>query len=125
MSDGVYVTVRRIIVFPRPDFMKKVGVISAFYKIFGQSFERLKQRMFRENEKDIGKTTVNSWGPLRLPFHFELIKTKDTLGYVFGYRDRSPYILFRVRSLASQRLRTRGIISNQNETQSANFQIIK
>lgn len=47
-------------VFPRPDLIKKVGVISAFYKIFGQSFERLKQRMFREKEKDIGKTTVDS-----------------------------------------------------------------
>jgi hypothetical protein len=29
----------------------------------------LKQRMFRENEKDIGKTTVDSWGhePRRRP----------------------------------------------------------
>jgi hypothetical protein len=46
--------------------MKKVGVISAFYKIFGQSFERLKQLMFWENDKDIGKTTVDSWGFLWL-----------------------------------------------------------
>jgi hypothetical protein len=36
-------------------------VISAFYKIFGQSFERLKQLMFWENDKDNGKTTVDSW----------------------------------------------------------------
>jgi hypothetical protein len=41
--------------------MKKVGVISAFYKIFGQSFEKLKQLIFWENDKDIGKTTVDSW----------------------------------------------------------------
>ena len=88
--------------------MKKGAAISAFYRIFGQSFERSKQMMFWENEKDIGNTMVDLRGPLRLPFHFELIKTKDTLGYVFGYLDRSPYILFRVRSLASQRLRTRG-----------------
>ncbi len=99
-----------MIVFPLPDFMKKVGVILAFYRIFGQSFERLNQLMFWENEKNIWKTTVDLRGPLRLPFHFELIKIKDTLGYVFGYRDRSPYILFRVRSLASQRLRTRGFV---------------
>ena len=59
--------------------MKKCAANSAFYKIFGLSFERLKQLMFRENEKDIGKTTVDSWGPLRLPFHFELIKTKDNI----------------------------------------------
>ncbi len=95
-------------VFPLPDFMKKVGVILAFYRILGQSFESLKHRMFWENEKDTGNTKVDLRGPLRGPFHFELIKTKDTLGYVFGYRDKSPYILFRVRSLASQRLRTRG-----------------
>jgi hypothetical protein len=37
-------------------------VISAFYRIFGQSFEMLRQLMFRENEKDIGNTTVDSWG---------------------------------------------------------------
>jgi hypothetical protein len=41
--------------------MKEVGVISAFYRIFGLSFERLKQRMFWENDKDIGKTTADSW----------------------------------------------------------------
>jgi hypothetical protein len=41
--------------------MKKVGVISAFYRIFGLIFKRLKQRIFRVNEKDIGKTTVDSW----------------------------------------------------------------
>jgi len=67
--------------------MKMGPVISAFYKILSQSFESLKEQMFRENEKDIGKTTVDSWGPLRLHFHFELLKIKDTLGYVFGYRD--------------------------------------
>jgi hypothetical protein len=35
--------------------MKKVGVISAFYRIFGQSFEYLKQMMFRENQQNIGE----------------------------------------------------------------------
>jgi hypothetical protein len=42
-----------MIVFPLPDFMKKVGVISAFYRIFRQSFEILKLLMFWDNEKDI------------------------------------------------------------------------
>jgi hypothetical protein len=37
---------------PPPDFMKKAKAISAFYRIFGQRFESLKQLMFWENEKD-------------------------------------------------------------------------
>jgi hypothetical protein len=41
--------------------MKKGAANSAFYKIFGLSFERLKQLMHWENEKDIGKPTVDSW----------------------------------------------------------------
>jgi hypothetical protein len=41
--------------------MKMAEEISAFYWIFGQSFEKLKQLMFRENEKNIGKTTVDLW----------------------------------------------------------------
>ena len=45
--------------YPRLDFMKQVGVISAFYRIFGQSFESLKQLMFWDNEKDIGNPTVD------------------------------------------------------------------
>jgi hypothetical protein len=35
--------------------MKEVCVISAFYRIFGQSFEYLKQMMFRENQQNIGE----------------------------------------------------------------------
>jgi hypothetical protein len=41
--------------------MKKKGEVSAFYRIFGRSFERLKQLIFRENEKNIGKPTVDLW----------------------------------------------------------------
>jgi len=41
--------------------MKKGVAISAFYRIVWKSFERLNQLMFWEKEKDIGKTTVNSW----------------------------------------------------------------
>jgi hypothetical protein len=41
--------------------MKKGVAISAFYRISGQRFERLKQLMFRKYEKDIGKTTVDLW----------------------------------------------------------------
>ena len=47
--------------FPQPDFIEKGYVISAFYRIFGQSFERLNQQMFWENDKDIGKQTVDLW----------------------------------------------------------------
>ena len=36
------------------------GVILAFYRIFGQSFE-IETADFWENEKDFGKTTVDSW----------------------------------------------------------------
>ncbi len=57
-------------VFPLPDFMKKVGVILAFYRILGQSFESLKHRMFWENEKDIGNTTVDLRGPFAIAFPF-------------------------------------------------------
>jgi hypothetical protein len=41
--------------------MKKAGIISAFYRLFRQSFERLKQLMLRGDEKDIRKLTVDSW----------------------------------------------------------------
>jgi hypothetical protein len=41
--------------------MKNAGAISAFYRIFGQSFE-IETADFWENEKDFGKTTVDSWG---------------------------------------------------------------
>jgi hypothetical protein len=48
--------------FPSAGFYEKRGVISAFSRIFGQSFEKLKQLMLWENEKDIGKPTLDSWG---------------------------------------------------------------
>jgi len=35
--------------------MKITEEISAFYRIFGQSFEYLKQMMFRENQQNIGE----------------------------------------------------------------------
>ena len=44
-----------------PDFMKNAGAISAFYRIFGQGFE-IETADFWENEKDFGKTAVDSWG---------------------------------------------------------------
>lgn len=46
---------------PPPDFLKKTVSVSAFSRIFGQRFESLKQLMFWENEKDIGKTIVDWW----------------------------------------------------------------
>jgi hypothetical protein len=76
--------------------MKKGAAISAFYKIFGLSFEWLKQLMHWENEKDIGKPTVDSWRhePRRIdpvaaylaeikPFDFSLKKLMDEF---FGKR---------------------------------------
>jgi hypothetical protein len=42
--------------------IRKTGVaVSAFYRISGQSFEWLKWLIFWVNEKDIGKTIVDSW----------------------------------------------------------------
>ena len=38
----------------QPDFMIKVGVISAFYRIFGQIFEMLRQLMFRKMRRISG-----------------------------------------------------------------------
>jgi hypothetical protein len=48
--------------FPQPDFMTMAEDILAISRIFGQSFEKLKQLMFWDNEENIGKTTVVSWG---------------------------------------------------------------
>jgi len=76
--------------------MKIAEEIPAFYRIFGQSFESLKEQMFWENEKDIGKPTVDSWRhePRRIdpvaaylaeikPFDFSLKKLMDEF---FGKR---------------------------------------
>jgi len=47
--------------FPQPNVKIKDGKFSAFHNIFGLSFEMSKQLIKWENEKDIGKTTVDSW----------------------------------------------------------------
>ena len=84
-------------------------MISAFYRIFGHRFERLKQLIFRENEKNIGKPTVDLWrlkmAPWRHtnpgggrtsglgvnePTSFFATNIVCTLGHVYTYRDRVP-----------------------------------
>jgi hypothetical protein len=42
-------------------FYEEVGVISAFYRIFGQSFESLKLLDFENMRRIIGKTTFDLW----------------------------------------------------------------
>jgi len=42
--------------------MKKGVAISAFYRIFGQSFESLKQPGFGNMRRINGKPTVDIWG---------------------------------------------------------------
>jgi len=73
--------------FPLPDFTKKGGAISAFYRIFGQSFEMLKQLMFWEHEKDIGKTTVDSW-------RHEPMRSKGAGNPIYGSLNWSDPLLY-------------------------------